>query len=634
MVNSRRKSLINLRGAFFLCLAIILTACIAANIILSLNQDKIIQNLNNRFFKPVSLKNIFYLPPNIIILKGLSISEDKLKPDKKIFSIPVSMASFSLSSLFFNRDFQVRSFYCIGITVNSNELFSFVKENFTQILDFIIQLPREDFALTMRQIRLAPPKKESYPFNNKGSFNLKIKGKLVSFSGAIRENNFSFKGLLDREQMNVENFKLVNNNINCQLWGKLAPSLAELKGFILTNNLNPPGKSASVSLAILDLDSRIKFAFGRLEIERLNFSINNNPVELTADMLLSKPFSCNLKLSSNFRSLDNQKESRLKKIMLTASAGAQEGQAIKVNAALNIDFPEHKKDSLPLEKFDLNLKDLVISFKDPTVLKLNAAALNLFSKTSTNLYNINLEDLNTAVYGLNKALKLVKFSSRFYSGQLEGKAQLSMREFMPAILAVIKAKNVDANKLEGILIHFSKAYGKLSSQMFFINYPQLIFRGSLNINNGYLDNFEFLKWLAKIFNLPSLKKISFDTASSYFIADKEGAGLYNMDLDSKNLKIKGYFRLKENDMVASKISLCFGRKLLQESDKLAPILKLLDKKQDVVKFNYQLSGNLHAMNFQWLKSDFKDGLQRAIPNFAKRNLENKIEGLIESISEE
>lgn len=320
--------------------------------------------------------------------------------------------------------------------------------------------------------------------------------------------------------------------------------------------------------------------------------------------------------------------------MLIASAAAQENKDIKINGSLNIDFTEHKKESLPLEKLELNLKNLVLSFKEPLILQIDAAALNLFSKTSANFYNINLEGLNSQVYELNKPVKLVKFSSPFYGGRLEGRGRIEMHGFIPDILAVIKVKDVDANKLTGVLIYFSKVYGKLSGQMFFDNYPELIFKGAMRVRDGYLDNFEFLKWLAKLFDLPSLKKINFVTANSDFTVDKDGAGMYDMDLDSKEVKIRGYFRLKENDMVSSRMYLLFGRNLLKKSPKLTPLLKLLDAKQDSVNFNFQLSGNLHDMNFQWLRSDFKDQLQRTIPNFAKRKLESKIEEFIKSISEE
>lgn len=634
MANSRTKSFIKLRALLFFCCAMALSLTIAVNIILALYKDKITQTLNSHFFKLVSVENIFYLPPNFIILKGLCISESKIKTNQKIFDIPISCASFSLASLFLNRSFYIPSLYCAGLTADLSGLLSFTKENFTQILDFITHLPRRDFRLTARQITIKPAGKNIYPVDTKGDFDLKIHGAAVSVSGCVGKDSFSLQGSLAQERINVDNFKLVSKDINGQLWGKLSPSLVEFKGFMFINNLNLAGKPGLGNILILDIDSRIKIAFGRVGIERLNFLINNNPVRLTADILLSKPFNCNLKLFSNFRNLDNKKDGRLKNITLIASTVSREDKTITLNGSLNIDSLEQKKESLPLEKIKLNVRDTVLSFKESSVLKIAAAQVNLFSQTSTNTYNINLENFRAEVYQPGKTGQLIKFSSGFYNGILRGRGQIEMRRFIPVISAVIRVKDVSAEKLEGILIHFSKLYGKLSSQMFFVNYPQLVFRGTMRLHDGSLNNFEFLKWLANLFGLPSLKKIQFNTASADFIADKEGVGMYDMGLDSTNVKIKGYFKLKEGDMVSSRIFLSLRRGLLRESPRFTPLLRLLDTKQELIKFNFQLSGNLHGMNFQWLKSDFKDGLQRAIPNFAKRAFEEKVEKIIESILKE
>lgn len=633
MINSKHKFIIKLKTPLLFCCALILSLAIAANIILALYKDKIIQGLNSYFFKPVTIKNIFYLPPNFIILNGLGIFES-IKTDKKVFDIPILCATFSLSNLFLTKSVYIPSLYCTGFTADLNDLVIFLKDNPAQILDFITRLPRQDFALTARQITVKSAGKDNYPVNSKGDFNLKMKSGVLSAFGSAGRNIFSFKGMLEQKQMIVENFKLNGENINCQFWGKLNQGLAEFKGFILTGNLNPVKKSSVPGIFILDIDSRIKFSFPRVEIQRLSFSINNNPVQVTANILLDEPLSCNLKLFSNFRNMDRKEGATLKNTSLAASIISQEDKTIKVNGGLNMDFLEQKKESLPIEKVKLDLKNLVVSFKDPQILKVTSDELNLFSRTSANSYNISLEGLAGQVLQRNKTSKLVKFSSRFYDGLLQGRAHLEMNGLTPVISAVVRVKDVNANKLEGILIHFSKVYGKLSSRMFFINYPELAFKGALQIDNGCLNNFEFFNWLANLFDLPSLRKISFNTASADFIADKEGAGMYNLDMDSENVKIKGYFKLKEGGMVSSKMFLSLRRNLLQKSPKFIPLLKLLGTKQELVKFNFQLSGNLQNMNFRWLESEFKDDLRKAIPDFAKRGFEEKIGKIIGSIAKE
>ena len=634
MANSKQKFIIKLRFLLFFCCALILFFTLAANIILALYKNKITQALNAHFFKTLTIQNIFYLPPNFIIFKEITVSQSSIKTDKEIFHISISCSPVSLTNLILNKNINIASLYCIGLTTDINDLTIFLKDNPAQILDFITHLPRQDFTLKIKQVTIKSSEKNMSPVKTKGEFNLKIKGEVVFAYGALGENAFDFKGILKQEQLTIENFKLNGEKINCQFWGTLNSGLAEFKGFILTGNLDPVKKFFTPDIFLTDIDSRIKFSFPLIEIEHLNFSINNNPVKATGQILLNQPLSCNLKLSAEYRGMNYQKKEALKNIFLTATITAQDNKISLSKATLNIDSSEQKKKSLPLEKVRLDVENLLFNLKGASVLKIAAGRLNLFSKTSANVYNINLEDFQSEIYGFDKALKVVKFSSRFYDGSLRGRGYIEIHQFIPIITAIAKIENVTADKLEGILIHFSKVHGKLSSQMSFINYPELIFKGTLYVHNGSLDNFEFFKWVANSFDLANLKKIPFNIASTDFIVNKEGAGMYNMDLDSEKIKISGYFKLKENDLVSSKIFFSLHRNVLQSSPKFVRLLKLLDPKQELIKFNFQLSGNLHRMNFQWLKSDFKDELQKTIPDFAKRNLEKQVGMIVESIQKE
>lgn len=634
MTNSKHGFITKLKLLFFFFCLIILAFTVAVNFILAKNKSLITQTLNKHFFKPIGIENIFYLPPNIIMVRNFSLSENKTTPDKKLLNIALSYTSFSLSELTRNKALRISSLTGLGLAVKSSDFLSFLKDNFTKLFDFITGLPKQDFKLSLRQIRFEPGGNSVYPAGTKGSLNLEVKKQVVSASGSAGKDTFSFKGVLSGRQIIIENLKLDGGYLNGQFWGGLSSDLAELKGFILINNLNPVKKTAAKKLFILDIDSRIKFAFPHVEIERLNFSLNNNPVKLTARMLFSNAFSCDFKLLSDFRGLDNQSDSRLKRISLLASLSSQGKNSIKLNGELDINFTEYKKDFLPLEKLRIRVQDLFFSLREPLVFQISASVLNLFSKTSANLYTVNLTDLKCKAYQFDNGIRPIRFSAQFYGGRLDGRAKIEMRDFFPVISAAVRVKDVDANKLENLLIHFSKVYGQLSSQIFFINYPQLIFNGTAYLHEGYLNDFEFLKWLAKLFDLPSLKKVAFNKASSNFIVDKDGAEIHNMRLDSENLKIDGNFKLKEADMVASRISLSIRKKLLRESAKFNALLNFLATKQDWIKFNFQLSGNLHKMNFQWLKSDFKDELQRGMPNFVQRNLEKKLESMIESISNE
>lgn len=149
-----------------------------------------------------------------------------------------------------------------------------------------------------------------------------------------------------------------------------------------------------------------------------------------------------------------------------------------------------------------------------------------------------------------------------------------------------------------------------------------------------MDNFEFFKWLAQLFDIPRLKRIDFERASSHFLVNAKGAGLQKMDLKSQDVDLKGDFILGPRDLVSSQLALMFTRGLLESSPKFTPLLRLVGKDLVSFYFEFQLSGILHKMNFLWLQSDFKNRLQKAIPGFIERRIDKNIEEAIQAISVE
>ncbi|TBR18084.1 hypothetical protein EPO66_01670 [bacterium] len=380
----------------------------------------------------------------------------------------------------------------------------------------------------------------------------------------------------------------------------------------------------------MDIDTRILLDFPNIAIERLTFLLNNNPVKLNGSLSFAEPFTCDFKLNSNFRSMEGIKTSLLKNISVNASVKLI-GNKINFNGTLNIVLPEKKKGSLPLEKIELDLRELDFSMQESPLLKLSANKLGFFCKTTANEYKINLDNLMLEFYKLTPRTKLIKFRSKFYDGNVEGNGKIEIRSFSPVITALLRIKKAESNKLGGILEHFNKIHGKLGSQMYFASYPQMTLKGSLDIQGGYIEDFEFFKWLADLFNLPSLRKIGFTKAGSDFLVNEEGASLIRMNMDSPDVKLNGNFKLGENNMAKSNISLSFSRPLLATSRKFTPLLRLLENKFEFLNFDFQMSGNLDRMNFQWLKSDFRDKVSQAIPGFMERKIERDIEDFINTI---
>ncbi len=192
--------------------------------------------------------------------------------------------------------------------------------------------------------------------------------------------------------------------------------------------------------------------------------------------------------------------------------------------------------------------------------------------------------------------------------------------------------DVSANKLSPALVYLSKVYGKLSSKISYRNYPDTNLEGNLSISEGYLDNLRFFGWLSDFFSISALKKLNFNKIYANFLVNDEVTGLRDIILDSPQLSLKGYFNIFANDLVAGNLSLIFSEQLLDTSLKFKKLLKLLGKDASAVNFDFQMSGLYETMNFKWLESDFKDSLQKLLPARMERNLEQRIEDAIATIS--
>lgn len=662
---------------------------ISGNILLNKSKNTIVSALGARLPEKPFIKSLIYFPPDFIVVNTISFSEPGhfLKregetappPDKQFLVIPRALIRFSLSELIIKRSLSVKSICFYNLRTDYHKFQELIKNNFQQIVDFIKLLPRQDIMLSIKRAKLELGPDQGVSGYIRADFLLKIKGDSITGSGLINEETvnssaagarklfskikglplrYNFKGFLQDDGFSLENLELKRQNFYAQLWGDLTGSIFQANGFIFANTafqeppyqlpvFGAPKKNkfsprrtralssnidlSLVNLHILDIDCRLNLRLPDIQIEHLNFILNNNPIGIKGSIGFHDKILLNIALSFGPAKLEKHVSENLKKIDLAIEASFKD-MAVNGSGTLLFDFIKKQKASPPLDKLKVDFKDLGLNFDRYPRVKMSLGELNLFCETESNKYRVALEDVGATLYLKRDRVKYIEFDSRFYDGFLKGQARMDLAGPVPKIRSTIKVKAVTANKLEDILIHFSKVYGTLDGRMFFGTYPALGLGGRMNIQNGYLHNFEFFKWLADFFGLPALKKIDFHRASSYFAVTENGASLYKINLDSQDVDLGGYFKLGINDFVSSKMSLALSRQLLGESPKFTRLLKLISPDLNQLTFNFQLSGILHRMNFKWLKSDLKKELQAHIPNFIERKIERGVAQAIEEVS--
>ena len=664
----------------FILLLITAAITISGNVFLNKSKDRIIQAIGAKQAQKIFIKSIIYLPPNFIFVNGASFSEPR-----PLLVIPQALIRFSLLRLIIKRRFFLTGASFYNPRGNYHKLYELVKTNFQAIIDFIKLLPQEDIKLKLKGIELESGRQQDAAGYIRADFLLKIKGNSITGSGLINKETvhfrtpgaftpqgaqgffsiteglplrYNFRGYLQGNGFSLENLQLMRQDLYAQLWGGLSGSIFQVNGFVFANTAfqdpvyplpisgipkqrrffvrRPRALSSAIDLSLvnlylLDIDCQLNLRLPDIQIERLRFLLNNNPISIKGKVNLSDKVLLDLMLSFGPAKLERQVSENLKKIDLAIKATFKD-MIFNGSGMLHFDFIKKRKASPPLDKFQFDFQDLGLYFDRYPRIKMSLKKLDLSCSTESNKYRVLLEEVGAALHLKHSRFKYIEFGSRFYDGFLKGRARMDIASPYPKISSSIRVKAVTANKLQDVLIHFSKVYGALDGRMFFSTYPVLGLSGRMSIRDGYLQNFEFFKWLADFFALASLKRIDFSRASSDFAVNEDGAGLYGMSLDSQDLALGGYFKLGMNDFVSSKMSLALSRPLLSESPKFTRLLKLVSPDLNALTFKFQLSGILDRMNFKWLRSDLKRELQERIPNFIERKIERDVQAAIEDIS--
>ncbi len=670
MLRSRTKSRLFVAGIILLAVFIVLIGC---NLVLNFQKNRISQAASRYFTQKVLVDSLLYLPPGFVFLKNISMSEFLSGTGKNIFVMPLVMAKFSLFRFVKSGKIVFTDICVYDFQGEYPVLRDFVKDNFKAIWNFFLDLPHQDIRVMAKdsKVSFSRANGESGWINSR--FFLKMKNNIFSGYGSTSRNlenklpglptDFIFKGSLNNDSAVFDNIEIMRENIYAKFWGRLSGALLKLNGFTFVNtefkeyaysepfltakeNLENflrgfPGPPRSpempkTDLFLLDLEAQIAFNFPEIDIQSLKFALNNNPMSLSGKITLgwNKPVLLDLNYSATLSQLKNWANDNpsLKRINV-ALKGNFENRVFKGRSHVSFDFLNRKKENLPLEEFIAGFDDLSVSFQKYPRVTASVKNADIFCRTDSSKYRVDLQYLGMDWDLRSAKVKSCKFSSQFYDGKLKGRVWLNLAQAMPRITAYLRIKDAASNKMDNILEHFSKVHGRLSGQMRFTNFPALKLKGALTVNNGYIENFEFLKWLSGFFNLDSLEKIGFARAKSNFSVDSEGAGIKDLSLASKSLSMGGAFHLGADNMVTSKLALTCNRDLLSRSAKFKPLMGLVGKDVEALTFEFRLSGNLHHMNFLWLESDFKNRLRKAIPGFMERSLEKKIEESLQPLAQ-
>lgn len=669
-----------LRNRFLFWAAIILVLCVLVvsiifNILLGLNKTKIVDAANTLISDQLDVGYMAYIFPNIVVIKNaVIVPNDDLDP-ARVIKFPTVITEFSIREFVLRQNVAVQKIKLYGPYIHHEYFSDFLKRNGKQLLDFLLQLPRVDFRFSIKEALWDFTVGAGNPDHVQLNFVFWMKKDTVWVQGAARKDKyvyapkhktrwqrqaaglpleFDFKGVWAGEGLFIDHLALTRKNIYLKLWGSLFKEKLQLNGFSFLNtypkeeyqivrsakqfdrireHLRKTPKPVAVDyfqdkdLYIMDIDCLARIFMPRIEVERLNFNFNDVPVAIKGTLLFDEPFSADLDIGLDPARSKNFAMKNLNKIQWHLT-GASDGKVFTSDNDVHISFAKAKNSNFPIAKIDSTLKGLrflLDQYARPSA-RLNRAETTITA--GENLHKLFLENVVISLNALKRTLRLLEVKSPFYGGKLAGKFWLTSGQPAPKIDGAIVLSDVDVRQLDELFFDFTKAEGKLFGRVHLTSVPRLNLDGQFDMYNGRLKNFAFFQWLADTFNLPSLQQVDFNQVSSGFTADMDALKFKGILLSSENVNINGNFAIDKNSFVTSYLSLAFSKKLLAESAKFRPILRIFGEDIPMVVFDFQLSGRQEAMNFQWMPSPHKNMIQERIPNFVERTIERRIDEMM------
>ena len=649
-----------------LAFAFIGVIMVAGNISLAVNRDALDQGFAETFEHDMSVGPVFYIFPNRIILKDITIKKDDSLPSRSSLVFPEVAVRFFFWDFLFDRGLRVSDVTLFPSTINYYAASQFLEDNYQKILEIIRNSSGEDIKVRVKETLL--------DFDRKGNpdyvameLSLAVKGDSIEGAGYFRTDQYSdpnsgndkdqhvvkgwplwykWKGQLKSDGIAFDHFILKSENMYSKLWGSVRSGLMKVNGFLFMDttiqnssknefslsrhfkNFSTDDEMPNIDIYVLDIDGQMNFSFPEIKIDRFNFALNNIPVTMKGDIsILDTPtLNADLIFRHSLSHVDQNQFFEKADVHLTST---WKDQVLRSNGTMDIQFMKHGDLSFAPEDAQLIFSDLQFRFDRSKRPVINLALSDLTYWTDTNEHRILIRDLKAVTDTQREGLKIVEFSAPFYDGSLTGKMRFDSTQTPTRVTSHIELNNVDTDTLEELMIHFAKFNGTMSSSMEFTNVPYLNLSGEVTIADGQMTDFNFFNWVADSFRLPVLKAIDFKRASARFMINKNDIQLRDIRLTSEDVGIEGYFDIDHQNLVESEITLSLSKDLLGVSPKFKPVLKIFNEDDSHLNFDFRLSGNVDAMNFQWMPSPVKTKIQTRIPDFIERKIERNIDSLRE-----
>jgi hypothetical protein len=637
-------------------MVVIVLASAAGNCFLALSKERILTHVNQ--LNPVvriTVGNMFFLFPNKVILQNVVLKDEKLVPTEDVLVFKNLVIKFSIQDIF-KKKLSVSQVIIGSPKCSHKNMSLFFQKHFETIKAVLKNRTRKDICVLIRKGNWGLAGRGQDTFYIANEVTLGIKGNAIFGSGllkrvrhtlkndksiSINEDSplsFDFDGTFHAKGFALNRLIVEKDHMYANLWGNQVQNFFRLNGFAFVNSPSRevvPHKLSNLSgreiksmslmqkgIFILDIDAVLQWAWPEMEIRHFNFFLNHAPFRLNGRLNFTDALALDLACSIENPPLGGLMMKNFEKADFKIR-GDMKNNGFNGEGDVQIDLFAYPHSNVGVEKITGEFKGMRVDFDAYSRLCLYLQKGVGAFWTNNNEHRISFQDWRVICNFLQPKFKIIQTEASLYGGILQARGWVDTTRSAKTN-AVCLLSDLDANQLDELLIHFSKVQGRLFSNLRLSLGSELNIDGEIDIKKGRLQNFDFFNWMADSFELPSLKEIEFKKTAMGFSVNHESAGLNKIQLEAEDLSLDGYFYIDKKGLVASKLAMGFPKDFLQTSPKLRRIVNIFDEQVHQVIFDFQLSGNQHAMNFQWLDSEHKRKIQEIIPDFIERIIERRV----------
>ncbi len=570
--------------------------------------------------------------PNTIIFKDL-----KFYPNiNENLNVNKAKVDFSIGGLFKQKTFVVKGMSLSDVVMRDDASLSYLRRELIGIVGGVKSKYKNNLNVKIE-------KGKSYLLKKDGKqvvINLDSQARITSkkllfdakldFNDSLQPYDVNLEASFVGNGLNIKKVSISADVVDVLLWGDLFDDQLRLNGYSMAAFDRPKTadeRLSNMDLYLLDIALVSQFLDSKWIIEDMAFTLNNVPVKAQGNLEFLNDIYYDLDLDMDFSDRGIANYNNVDHVALQMKGGFGSGNVFD-RGDIKIKLKDQMHQKFPIKEWNVSLSKLRPElFRKNKSFILDQADIKYSLRGESS--QMVLKDILINVESSQEFRKDILFSSRFHNGELNGEVRLDKTELGEIILSNIEVKDADTKGIKHLFSEFAQVDALFSGKFYVTNFPNYSFRGDISLDDGNFQDAIFFDWLSDYFSMPSLKRIDFNQLTSTVSFDQQGLHLNKINLKSPILTIDGGFQVDEEKLVSSKFSLGFKRQLLEESPHFRSLVKRnIYKKYDIFDFDFILSGNVDAMNFQWAQSALKSEVKETIPDFYQRRIEDGIKSSI------